>query len=217
MVFCHTSTRICHRCTCVPNPEPLSHLPPRTIPLGHPNAPAPSILYPASNLDWWFVSYMILYMFRCHSLQISQISHPVLYICVETVRVTKTVTKRCEPSPQSKFKLSVSDCIADSLLGSVLWILSHHHSHSSFIFYSTIYFSQITINLYICAILIWHVRPSFIIISLLKRVIAAVCRNIFCFYSHYGCFLYKGFPKSSLLLSSFSKKSLLIIPFLLTC
>ena len=131
--FRHTSTRICHRCTCVPNPEPLSHLPPRTIPLGHPNAPAPSILYPASNLDWWFVSYMILYMFRCHSLQISQISHPVLYICVETVRVTKTVTKRCEPSPQSKFKLSVSDCIADSLLGSVLWILSHHHSHSSFI------------------------------------------------------------------------------------
>ena len=26
--------------------------PPRTIPLGHPSAPAPSILYPASNLDW---------------------------------------------------------------------------------------------------------------------------------------------------------------------
>ena len=29
-----------------------SHLPPRTIPLGHPSAPAPSILYPALNLDW---------------------------------------------------------------------------------------------------------------------------------------------------------------------
>ena len=43
--FCHTSTWIRHRCTCVPNPEPLSHLPPRTIPLGHPSAPAPSILY----------------------------------------------------------------------------------------------------------------------------------------------------------------------------
>ena len=32
------------------NPPP--HFPPRTIPLGHPSAPAPSILYPASNLDW---------------------------------------------------------------------------------------------------------------------------------------------------------------------
>ena len=30
----------------------LSHLPPHTIPLGHPSAPAPSILYHASNLDW---------------------------------------------------------------------------------------------------------------------------------------------------------------------
>ena len=39
-------------------------LPPQTIPLGHPSAPAPSILYPASNLDWRFVSYMILYMFH---------------------------------------------------------------------------------------------------------------------------------------------------------
>ena len=65
--LCHTSTWIRHGCTRVPNPEPLSHLPPHTIPLGHPSAPAPSFLYPASNLDWWFVSYMILYMFQCHS------------------------------------------------------------------------------------------------------------------------------------------------------
>ena len=57
------------RYTRVPNPEPLSHVPPHTIPLGHPSAPAPSILYPASNLDWQFVSYMILYMFQCHSLK----------------------------------------------------------------------------------------------------------------------------------------------------
>ena len=65
--FCHRSTWICHGCTCVPNSEPPSHLPPHTIPLGHPSAPAPSILYPALNLDWQFVSYMILYMFQCHS------------------------------------------------------------------------------------------------------------------------------------------------------
>ena len=31
--------------------NPLSHLPPRTIPLGHPSAPAPSILYHVSNMD----------------------------------------------------------------------------------------------------------------------------------------------------------------------
>jgi len=44
-----------------------SHLLPHTIPLGHPSAPAPSIQYHASNLDWQFVSHMILYMFQCHS------------------------------------------------------------------------------------------------------------------------------------------------------
>ena len=49
-------------------------LPPRTIPLGRPSAPAPSIQYHASNLDWWFVSYMILYMFQCHS---PKSSHPL--------------------------------------------------------------------------------------------------------------------------------------------
>ena len=65
--FCHTSTCIHHGCTCVPNPEPPSHIPPYTIPLGHPSAPAPSFLYPVSNLDWRFISYMILYMFKCHS------------------------------------------------------------------------------------------------------------------------------------------------------
>ena len=72
--FCHTSTRNCHGCTRVPNPEPPSHIPPYSIPLGHPSAPAPSILYPASNLDWQFVSYMILYMFQCHS---PKSSHPL--------------------------------------------------------------------------------------------------------------------------------------------
>ena len=54
--------------------NPASHLSPHTIPLGHPSAPAPSILYHASNLDWRFVSHMILYMFQCYS---PKSSHPL--------------------------------------------------------------------------------------------------------------------------------------------
>ena len=71
--FCHTLTWIHHGCTCVPHPEPPSHLPPNPILLGHPSALASSIQYRASNLDWQLVSYMILYMFQCHSLKSS---HP---------------------------------------------------------------------------------------------------------------------------------------------
>ena len=38
-------------CLHVPHPEPSSLLPPHTLPLGRPSAPAPSIQYRASNLD----------------------------------------------------------------------------------------------------------------------------------------------------------------------
>ena len=62
------------RCTRVPNPEPPSHLPPHIISLDHARAPAPSILHPASNIDWQFISYMIVYMFQCHS---PKSSHPL--------------------------------------------------------------------------------------------------------------------------------------------
>ena len=48
--FCHTLTWIHHGCTCVPKHEPLSHLAPHNISLGHPHAPAPSMLYPASDI-----------------------------------------------------------------------------------------------------------------------------------------------------------------------
>ena len=87
--FCHISTWICHRYTCVPHPEPSSLLPPHTIPLGRPNAIAPSIQYHASNLDWWLISYMILYMFQCHS---PKSSHPL-------------------PLPQSPKDCSIHQCI----------------------------------------------------------------------------------------------------------
>ena len=58
---------------CVPKHEPPSHLPPHNISLGHPHAPAPSMLYPASGIDWRFNSYMIVYMLECHS---PKSSHP---------------------------------------------------------------------------------------------------------------------------------------------
>ena len=72
--FCHISKWIRRRYTCVPHPEPSSLLPPHTLPLGRPSAPAPSIQYRASNLDWWLVSYMMLYIFQCHS---PKSSHPL--------------------------------------------------------------------------------------------------------------------------------------------
>ena len=67
--FCHTSTWICHGCTCVPHPEPPSHHPPHPIPQGCPSAPALSTLSHASNLDWWSISHMIISMFQCYSLK----------------------------------------------------------------------------------------------------------------------------------------------------
>ena len=62
--------------TCVPHPETPTHLPPHPIPLGHPSAPALSTLSHALNLDWWFISHMIIYMFQCHS-PISSCPHPL--------------------------------------------------------------------------------------------------------------------------------------------
>ena len=65
----HTFTRISHGCTCVPHPDPPSHLPPHPMPQGNPRAPALSTLPHASNLDWWSISHMIIYIFQCYSLK----------------------------------------------------------------------------------------------------------------------------------------------------
>ena len=62
-------------------------------------APAPSIQYHASNLNWQFVSYMILYMFQCHS---PKSSHPLSH------RVQKTVLHICVFFAVSYTGLSVS-------------------------------------------------------------------------------------------------------------
>ena len=69
--FCHTSTWICHGYTHVPHPELPSLLPPCTVPLGHPSAPAPSILYHALNLDWRFVQMSHLFASGGQSIGVS--------------------------------------------------------------------------------------------------------------------------------------------------
>ena len=79
------------------NPSPISH--PTSslwiIPL------AASILHPALNIDWRFVSYMIVYMFQCHSPKSShplplpqspkvRSTYPCLFCCL-AYRVTITI------------------------------------------------------------------------------------------------------------------------------
>ena len=42
---------------------------PNPIPQGHPSTPALSSMPHASNLYWWSVSHMVIYMFQCYSLK----------------------------------------------------------------------------------------------------------------------------------------------------
>ena len=53
---------------CSPSWNP-SHLPPHSIPQGHPSAPALNTLSHALNLNWWSMSHMVIYMFQCYSLK----------------------------------------------------------------------------------------------------------------------------------------------------
>ena len=90
-------------------------LPPHTIPLGRPGAPAPSIQYRTSNLDWQLVSYMI-YIFQCHSPKSSHLLplpqspkdcsvHQCLFCCL-VYRVIVTIFLNniiYETSHQSRF------------------------------------------------------------------------------------------------------------------
>ena len=86
--FCHTLTWISHGYTCVSHPEPPSLLPPHPILQGCPSALALSALFHASNLDWWSISHMVIYMFQCYSLKSSHL-RPLpqtkvcsLYLCL---------------------------------------------------------------------------------------------------------------------------------------
>ena len=115
--FCHIPKGIHHRYTCVPHPEPSSLLPPCTIPLGRPSAPAPSIQYCALNLDWRLISYMILYMFQCHS---PKSIHPL-------------------PLPQSPKDCSIHHCLFCCIQG-YCYHLSKFHIYA-LVYYIGIVFS----------------------------------------------------------------------------
>ena len=58
-------------CFCLFPSKPPSHLPPNPISQSHTSAPALSTLSHASNLDWWSISHMVIYMFQCYSLKSS--------------------------------------------------------------------------------------------------------------------------------------------------
>ena len=107
--FYHLFMWISHGYTCVPHPEPPSHLPPHPIPQGHPSAPALSTLPHALNLDWRSVSHMIIYMFQCYSLRSS---HPRLLpqspkVCSLSLGLFCCVTYRVIHYYLSKFHINV--------------------------------------------------------------------------------------------------------------
>ena len=58
--FCHTLTWISHGFTCVPHPDPPSHLPLHRIPLGLPSAPGPRtcLMHPTWAGDLFTVDYI---------------------------------------------------------------------------------------------------------------------------------------------------------------
>ena len=81
--LCHTFTWIRHACTCVPHPEPPSHLSPHPVPQGHPRAPALSTLSHALNLDWRSTSHFNAILPNHPTLALShRVQKSVLYICV---------------------------------------------------------------------------------------------------------------------------------------
>ena len=73
MVLPYINMNLPRVCTCSQSWNPLPPASPYH-PSGSPQCTSPRILYPASNLDWWFVSYMMLSMFQCHS---PKLSHPL--------------------------------------------------------------------------------------------------------------------------------------------
>ena len=72
---------------CSPILKPPSHLPPHSIPLGCPRAPALGSLLHASNLHWSSLLHMVIQMFQCSSLKSSHScllpqSAKIIFLCL---------------------------------------------------------------------------------------------------------------------------------------
>ena len=115
-----------------PYPEAPSHLPPQTIPLGCPRAPALGALLHASNLHWASILHTVMYMFQCYSLKLS---HPLLLplslkvcslhmclLCCPAYRIIGTI-----------FLNSIYICINIQYLSFSFWLTSLCIIGSSFI------------------------------------------------------------------------------------
>ena len=62
--FCHTLTWISHGFTCIPHPDPPSHLPLHPIPLGLPSAPGPretvnSKVIPQHYKEFYYLEFLL--------------------------------------------------------------------------------------------------------------------------------------------------------------
>ena len=88
------STWIRQGCTHVPHPEPPSKLPSHSIPLGHPSAPAPSILYPAQN-QLSFPSHFL--SFPIQGSRVIVISHWYYHIVLNLMKVAQYCLTFCDP------------------------------------------------------------------------------------------------------------------------
>ena len=73
--------------------NPLSHLPPHTIPLGYPSAPAPSFLYPALMLS----RLVITFLPRSKHLVISWLQSPYAVI-LEPQKIKSATVSTVSPS-----------------------------------------------------------------------------------------------------------------------
>ena len=107
---------------CSPSWIPLQP-PSHPIPLGHPSVPAASTLYHTSNLDWWSVSHVIIYMFQCHS----------------------PITSHPRPLPQSPKDCSIHLCLFCCLTYRVILTISlnsvYMHYYTVLVFFFLAYFT----------------------------------------------------------------------------